>query len=169
MADGKPLVNDDDVLDVLSHLASEIREARLGSQELAVHTARDARDLIRQLIQAEAGISIDPDRILPDAGSAEGPAQDALRLLLEDPETAAIAQPLIEAPPAFDQRVIETAAGAAIVLGALVTWLQTKLEIEVSRGKSGKVNFRFAMAKNPSDQATVKTVTASVVRLLGIG
>jgi hypothetical protein len=169
MTDDKPLVTDDVVLNVLNHLASEVREAKLGSDGLVVHTVQDARDLIRQLIESEAGLSVSPDRIVPDSDSAAGPAQGALRLMLDDPETASIAQPLVETPAAADQKVLETAAGAAIVLGALVTWLQLKLDIEVSRGDSGKVSYRFALAKKPSDRKTVQSVAGSVIRLLGMG
>ena len=88
------------------------------------------------------GCSHAPQQVLPDEGSHAAQARALLRLMLQDPATHAVVQPLIDNPPDDEQRSVELTLAGGVILGGLVTWLQTKVEIDVQR-KGGKTDFGF--------------------------
>ena len=88
-----------------------------------------------------------------------------LDLLLNDPATAPKVRALIEHPPTDSQLSVKLAVCSAIVLGMLITWLQTKLDLSVHR-KEGKVDFQFSLRKDAASSAVVKTVAAAVKKAL---
>ena len=57
---------------------------------------------------------------------------------------------------------VELAISSAIVLGALISWLQTKLQLKVSR-KEGKTDFEFELKKQGASNSVIKQV-ANVVK-----
>jgi hypothetical protein len=86
-------------------------------------------------------------------------------MLLQDPETRAVTEALIANPPDDEQRSIELAIAGAVILGGLITWLQTKLEIEVHR-KDGKTEFRFHLRKDPTKDSLLRNTAKQVGKLL---
>jgi hypothetical protein len=64
-----------------------------------------------------------------------------------------------------EQLVIETAIVAAVVLGALVTWLQTKVHFSIKR-TDGKTSIEFSLDKDATDSATLKSIAETVAKLL---
>jgi len=60
---------------------------------------------------------------------------------------------------------VEMAVAGAVVLGALITWLQTKIKLRVTRA-DGKTSFDFELQKDQTDNSVIKDVTNSVKSLL---
>jgi len=85
--------------------------------------------------------------------------------VLRDDDTTAIAQEVVTDPPIDDQMSVEVAASTAVVLGALVGWLQTKVDIRVSR-KDGKTEFSFHVAKNAASPGVLKRLADVVFEII---
>ena len=96
---------------------------------------------------------------------AERAARETLNLLLKDPRNAPQVQALIEQPPANSQPSVELALSGAIVLGVVITWLQTKVHLKVSR-KGGKAEFEFELKKDAPSDTLIKTVAKTVQQAL---
>ncbi|WP_433190002.1 hypothetical protein [Actinoallomurus sp. CA-150999] len=95
-------------------------------------------------------------------------ARRLLTHIAEDPDTAESAGAVLADPPADEQMSVETAATAAVVLGALVAWLQTKVDIRIIR-KEGKSEFEFRLTKTASSAPLLRELSAVIARLLGGG
>jgi hypothetical protein len=64
---------------------------------------------------------------------------------------------------------VELAIAGAVLLGAVVSWLQTKVKIHYSR-KDGKTQFEFDLEKRPASTSLLKNVVKSVSGLFsGLG
>jgi hypothetical protein len=61
---------------------------------------------------------------------------------------------------------IELAIGAAVVLGLLITWLQTKVDIKISR-EGGETSWSFELHKDATDPKTIKEVASTVAGFVG--
>ena len=83
---------------------------------------------------------------------------------LVDPDTAAVTRAILTDPPHDDQLGLEAAAASAVVLGAVVAWLQTKVDIRVTR-KEGKSEFEFRVTKSPTSGTTLAQLAAILARL----
>ncbi|GAA1274432.1 5'-methylthioadenosine/S-adenosylhomocysteine nucleosidase family protein [Streptomyces javensis] len=92
-------------------------------------------------------------------------ARQLLAQLAEDTETAAVTRTVLADPPADEQMSVEAAAEGAVVLGALVAWLQTKVDIEIKR-KDSKTEFTFRLAKQAAPASLLRELAAAVDRLL---
>jgi hypothetical protein len=86
-------------------------------------------------------------------------------MMLQDPETNIVVRELVENPPDDEQRSVELALAAAVILGGLVTCLQTKIEIDVHR-EGGKTDFRFHLRKDKGSNALIQSVAKQVAGLL---
>ncbi|GGJ59283.1 hypothetical protein [Streptomyces brasiliensis] len=95
-------------------------------------------------------------------------ARRLLTHIAEDPDTAATAGAVLADPPADEHMSVETAVTATVVLGALVGWLQTKVDIRIKR-KEGKAEFEFRLTKTTSSAVLLRELSAVIARLLGGG
>lgn len=95
-------------------------------------------------------------------------ARCLLTQIAEDPDTAKPAGSVLADPPADEQMSVETAVTAAVVLGALVAWLQTKVDIRIKR-KEGKSEFDFRLVKSSASAPLLRELSAVIARLLGGG
>ncbi|MER6134485.1 hypothetical protein [Streptomyces sp. NPDC001815] len=94
------------------------------------------------------------------------------RLLLvyiaEDPDTAEQAEAVLSDPPSDEQMSVESAAAAVVVLGGLIAWLQTKVDIKIKR-TGGKTDFDFRLTKSAASPGVLRDVVAIITRLFGGG
>jgi hypothetical protein len=150
-------LDDNTALRILSALTADLMDDV--GEPPKIGTMEDARDALGAFL-SEAGVSrpADLDHLGGDA------ARELLILLAEDPMTADRIRALVAAPPDDEQRSVELALGAAVILGALVTWLQTKFEIEIKH-EDGQTSFHFSARKNPTGTALIKDVAKSVMKI----
>lgn len=148
------------VMSVLGHLTVEIRRDLPASEQSRVQSLDEARQALAALIETDA----DPNSLVDEA-NAEATGRKLLNVLAEEPATWDRARDLIAEPPEDLQRSIAAAAAAAVVVGALISWLQTEVDIEVTR-EGSQTNFRFHMRKDRSDSKLIGDVVATVRRIL---
>lgn len=106
-----------------------------------------------------------PDAIVADTDAAPAIGREMLLVLLSDEVSRPAAADAVQSPPSDDQLSIELALAGAVVLGALITWLQTRVRIKVKR-EAGQTSFEFDLAKNATDPETIKKVAATVAGLI---
>ena len=156
-------LDDRSVLLVLQEISAQLGED-LAADEGTVRTEDEAR-LLAALLREYDARDVDPSEIAASETDAQTMARRTLGLLTEDPSTAPVAQAVVEDPPEDEQLVIETAIAAAVVLGAQVTWLQTKVHVSVKRA-DGKTSFEFSLDKDATDPSLLKTLAETVAKLL---
>ncbi len=162
-AAGPEALDDRSVLLVLQEISAQLGEG-LAAGEGTVQTEDEARLLLAELLREYDVKDVDPSEIAASETDAQAMARRTLDLLTEDPSTAPVAQAVVEEPPEDEQLVIETAIVAAVVLAALVTWLQTKVHISVER-VDGKTTFKFSLDKDATDPSLLKSLAETVAKL----
>ena len=158
-------LDDGTVLRILSHLNVQLYEEVLVDERPSVKSAEEAGAAIVAFLEENGepieGIKAGALGDTLDANAARG----VLDLVLEDERVRRIAEPLVAHPPDDDQRAVELAAEGAIIIAALVGFLQTKVEIDVNR-KGGETEFHFALKKNAMDPAGLKEIAKKILELL---
>ncbi|MBV8360205.1 MAG: hypothetical protein JO189_20055 [Deltaproteobacteria bacterium] len=155
-------LDDRAVLRVLSHLTEQMHGG-LPDVNKASISPEEARQALHDLL-AKAGENV-PELILPEGTGHAAVARRYLQMLLEDAESRPIAEALVANPPDDGQRSLEEATAAAIILGALITWLQTKVKIVVNR-KDGKTEVHIELLKNATEGPLLSNIAKQVGRLL---
>jgi hypothetical protein len=153
-------LSDRSVLLALQELAEEIGADVAG----VAADSDDAAALVAALLDG-AGLPRGAVDTLGSAAAATAAARRLLAHTLHDPDTAEPAGQIVADPPADEQMSVEAAVAAAVVLGALVAWLQTKVDIKVSR-KDGKNEFEFRMTKAATGPAGIRRIAEVVSALL---
>lgn len=126
--------------------------------------SEEATALIAALL-AGAGVADGAVETLARADHATAAARRLLEHLRHDPDTAEPVSRILADPPADAQLSVEAAATVAVVLGALITWLQTKVDIQVTR-KDGKTEFEFRLTKDTTDSAGIRRIVEVVSGVL---
>ncbi|MBV6701900.1 hypothetical protein KV557_33165 [Kitasatospora aureofaciens] len=142
---------------VLQELTEVLRDALGPDAQL---TESEARDALRALTAPA-----DPESVLDDDAAATAAARRLLTVALADPDTAPFAEPIAADPPADDQLAVEAAVTGLVLLAALVSWLQTKVDIKIHR-KDGRTEFLFHLRKAAADPDTLRSVTRTATRVL---
>jgi hypothetical protein len=161
---GPEALDDRSVLLVLQEISAQLGEG-MAADERTVQTEDEARLLLAELLREYDVKDVDPSEIAASETDAQAMARRTLSLFTQDPATAPVAQAVVEEPPEDEQLVIETAIVAAVVLGALVTWLQTKVHVSVKRA-DGKTSFEFSLDKDATDPSLLKSLAETVAKLL---
>jgi hypothetical protein len=151
------------------------RSVLLSLQELAetvgsdvAEVAPDEQEAVELLaaLLASTGLPPEPATALREEGAAVEAGRKLLGHALLDPDTERPAAEIVTDPPSDDQMSVELAVAAAVVLGALIAWLQTKIDIRVSR-KDGKSEFEFRATKAATQPALLRQVAETVAGILG--
>lgn len=124
----------------------------------------EAQALVNALLAADATSTSTPQIVAMPETECLQVARQLLAHLVQDPDTAIPAKKILLDPPAAEQMSVETAVNAAAVLGALIAWLQTKVDIKITR-KQGKSEFEFRLTKNPTSTSILRDLAAVVARL----
>jgi CHAT domain len=130
-----------------------------------VASREDARKALATLLQETETANVSPAEVELSDAQADRAARETLALLLNDPAIAAKVLVLVEDEPADSQLSVELAASGAIVLGVLITWLQTKVDLKVRR-KGGSVDFEFNMRKDAASSKLITMVADAVKKAL---
>ncbi|MFE7113880.1 hypothetical protein ACFU99_00415 [Streptomyces sp. NPDC057654] len=151
------------------------RSVQLSLQEIAedlggsdpAHTPLDASEahaLIEALLRA-GGRSSEAAAAALEGVHDPAAARRLLAELSQDAETAQLTAAVLADPPTDEQMSVEHAVAAAVLLGALVSWLQTKVDIEIKRTE-GKTEFRFRLTKQPASAGLLRDLARLVSRIL---
>jgi hypothetical protein len=133
--------------------------------ELAVGDEDSARELVAAFL-GQSGSAVAPDSVVRPSISLDTHVRSTLALLAYDPATAGDVRAALDELPDETQMFADPIT-AAVVLGALVAFLQTKMHASVAR-KDGRLEFAFSMSKQAtSDETVAKVVDA--VRAVSIG
>ncbi len=164
-------LNNEAILPVLSELTSELRACLPNEEATAIQSEEEARLAIATLLATvtveEGTKQVAPAAIIPDDTDVETTGRRVLEILLNDPAISSEVEELIANPPEDLQLSgVETAVAGAVILGALVAWLQTKIKIQVSR-KNGQTEFVFEFTKPGTDTSLIKEVVKAITKLLG--
>jgi hypothetical protein len=161
-----PITDARTVLAVLSQTTADLREAMPAAENSAIRSMTDARAAVAALLEQEGiNLALDPDRIFPDEEANTGAARQVLQVLWTDPRTQTVVEDALAQPPSDTQKSVELAMAGAVVLGALITWLQTVVEIKIAR-KEGKLDFEFKLKKESTDKSTLSEVAKTVASLV---
>ncbi|PJM91453.1 hypothetical protein [Streptomyces sp. CB01373] len=157
------LLSDRSVLLSLQEIAEDIGTADTGRAPLDMD---EAESLLAALLtaggQPPVAVSGLPEERLLSV------ARGLLARIAADPDTAGPAGVVLADPPADEQMSVESAVTAAVVLGSLVAWLQTKVDIRIKR-KEGKSEFEFRLSKPSASTPLLRELSEAVARLLGGG
>lgn len=141
-------------------LLQEVLERLLDSGiELPVDDEESARELLAAFLSQEGG-AVHSDDVLRPSVPLETYVRDVLALLADDEETAGVVSEAVDELPEETQMFVDPIT-AAVVLGALVAFLQTKVDFKISR-KDGKTEFEFAVAKKATSDRLVTRVIEAV-------
>lgn len=124
----------------------------------------EAQELVNALLATDATSPSTPQIIAMPETECLKLARQLLAHLVQDPDTAPQVKKILSDPPSDEQMSVETAVNAAVVLGALIAWLQTKVDIKITR-KQGKSEFEFRLTKKPTSTSILRDLTAIVARL----
>jgi hypothetical protein len=160
-------LDDRAVLRVLSEVTQNLREELPEKELKRVSTTEEARAAVAALITAGGGRQINPDSIVIEGPAAVQAARGILQALWNDPAHRAAVEPALTSPPADAQKSPELAVAGAVILGALISWLQTTIDIEVNR-KDGKLDFAFKLRKEPAANNVISATAKTVSHLIGL-
>ncbi|MEV0445560.1 hypothetical protein AB0I84_12165 [Streptomyces spectabilis] len=150
-------LNDRALVLVLQELTEEMQSAAVPPARL---TESEARASLHALTDGA-----DVDGVLDDEASATATARRLLTVMLEDSDTAPVAASIAADPPVDDQLAVEAAVTGIVVLAAMITWLQTKVEIKIHR-KDGNTEFLFHLRKSAARPQTLRSVTETATQIL---
>ncbi len=156
-------LDDHTILLILSYLTQELREEIPEDEKETVQTGLEARQVIGQAaaLAGEQPASIPDLEESPEAAQA---ARQIITLLYQDPALQGKIDALLADPPRDEQMTVELAIAGAIVLGLVVSWLQTNVDISYSN-KDGKKSFQLNIKKNAAKPALIKDIAGQVVQV----
>ena len=157
--------DDRTVLGILSQVTADLHEQLPGSETSVIACLSDARAVIAALLKQQGESSVDPESIFADELPDPASARHVLDLLLADPETREAAAEAVANPPRDSQKSAELAIAGAVILGSLIAWLQTSVEIQMHR-KDGKLDFSFKLKKDATEGKTLADVAKTVSKLI---
>ena len=154
------------VLLILSHLTLELQQV-IPPQVTSIQSEEEAREAIAALLTTTGQLKdkIKPALIVPENSASVNLARNLLKMVLDDEIVSIKVKELINNPPRDSQMSVEMAIAGAVILGSIITWLQTKINIKVTR-KEGKTEFHFEINKETTDPSLIKDVAKSVSSLL---
>jgi hypothetical protein len=107
-----------------------------------------------------------PEQVLRPSTDTITYVRRTLGMLAEDPLSRSIIESRLRQLPDEEQMFADPVT-AALVLAALVAFLQTKFDISITR-KGGEVDFHFGLSKDAASDDVIEKVVTAVTKV-GIG
>jgi hypothetical protein len=158
-------LTDDEALLCLEQWAARVRETLTPEVQDAVRDEREARSFL-----AAVERTVEPSRVGAEAAILpNGPNPEMVRRILDvaagDPETRETVLAVLDHPPVQRQMAAPELLNDLLLLGAVVTFLQTRLRIHVARGKDG-VEYKVEVDKPPASARTVQEYVSAALHVL---
>ena len=131
--------------------------------ELIVKDEDSARELLAELV-SKPERSITADDVLRLSVDIEDDIAATLDVLVSHPDVRRVVQRELDQLQPESQMFVDPVS-AAVVLGALVVFLQTKFDAEFSR-KDGKASFEVVVKREAASDKVVEKVIDSVRNLI---
>jgi hypothetical protein len=163
-------LDDRTILLILSYLTQDIRAQLPEADTQSTASLEDAEHLMAAML-VETGVSSETKAMKESLTDHEAAAigRRLLTALAKDEELRPRIDELIDHPPQDEQMSVEAAIAGAVVLGMVVSWIQTKVKIHYSH-KNGKAQFEFDLEKRPGSTSLLNIVVKSVGGLFsGLG
>jgi hypothetical protein len=157
--------DDRTVLGILSQVTADLHEQLPGSETSAIASLSDARAAVAALLEQQGASKVDPESIFAEDQPDPATARHVLDLLLADCETKETTAEAVANPPVDSQKSVELAIAGAVILGSLIAWLQTSVEIQINR-KDGKLAFSFKLKKEATAGKTLTDVAQTIAKLI---
>jgi hypothetical protein len=161
-------LDDRAVFRILSAVTENLREELPVTETKAIGTADDARAAVAALIESTDGKKVDSTSITFDGPRAARAARELLNAMLNDPDTQPQVVSELANPPSDAQKSPELALAGAIILGSLITWMQTTMDIGINRHKDGTLDYSFRLKKKGSGDKLISNVTKTISSLIGL-
>lgn len=158
-------LDDSTVLRILSHLTEQLRDEISDQGHNSIWSADEARSAVALLLESNGVASMEPSAVVADEAAAAEQGRALLRLFWEDETVRPKVEELLAHPPEDTQKSVELAIATAVVLGGLITWLQTHIEIDIAR-KEGKTEFSFKLKKEKTSDDLIKKVVEPVSKVI---
>jgi hypothetical protein len=156
------------VLRVLSAVTENLREGLPTRDATAIGSVDDARAAVAALIESAGGKKIDSSSIDFDGPGAARAARGLLNAMLSDPETQLLVETELANPPSDAQKSPELALAGAVIMGGLVTWMQTSIDIGINRHKDGTLDYSFKLKKEATGEKLMDKIATTVSSLIGL-
>lgn len=152
--------------EITEDVGSGLGQGAEGNRSRTPADMQEAQELVAEFLRVQG----QPDVAVSDLpqDEADAAARRLLALLSSDPDTSDAAAAVLADPPSDEQLSVDSAVTAAVVLGALVTWLQTKIDIRIER-KDGRSEFEFRLTKNEAPPGLLNQIASIVSRILNSG
>lgn len=158
-------LNDSTVLRILSHLTEQLRDEIPDQGQDSIRSADEARSAVALLLESNGVASVEPSAVVADEAAAAEQGRALLRLFWEDETVRPKVEELLAHPPEDSQKSVELAIATAVILGGLITWLQTHIEIDIAR-KEGKTEFSFKLKKEKTSEELIKKVVEPISKVI---
>ena len=142
----------------LVHLVAKLRAGLDDDAQQAVQNESDARELLRVVAQ-QMGVDAGGTDISPD-----DMVTDLLVYVADDPATRDQVREIVRNPPSNRQMTVGALVGDPLVMGAIVTLLQTRFSIRV-KSQGGKRSYDVSLGKAAADSSVI----GAVLRRFGHG
>ena len=152
---------------ILSYLTQELLQELPPEERAIIQSSGEARNAILAFLHT-TGVptyQLESREFLAEDEELEQQSIDTLKLLLNDEAVKPKAEKLVETPPEEAQMSVEIAVAGTIILATLVTWLQTKVSLKVSREK-GITSFKFEIKKDSMNAEGIKDIAQKIIALL---
>lgn len=154
------------ILLILGYLTEELQREVITNQNI-IHNKEEAYVAILTLLETMGESYNQLDSTVNVKGDAHyvALARQILKVFIDDEKTRPKIEKLVFNPPIDSQMSFESAIASVIVLGTVITWLQTKITIKVTR-KDGKTEFKFELQKATADMSVIRSVAQLVESFL---
>ncbi|MFI5915220.1 hypothetical protein [Dactylosporangium sp. NPDC051541] len=152
-------LSDRSVVLALQELAAELPMGPVRSED-------DARAVVGELLRIADVAAPDPDTLLQAEPEANAAARRALALAVRDPDLGPAAAALVADPPADEQLAVDLLIAGGAVLAVLLGWLQTKMDLRISR-KDGRTEFSFRLGKAAASPELLQSVAGTIAAVIG--
>jgi hypothetical protein len=157
-------LDNETILLILSHFSQDSQLETNVTKNTTIQSEEDAREAISSLMSTSQSDvpQMEPAFIVPEDTDVTDMARNFLEMLAEDDIAGPKVEQFICDPPTSSQMSVEAAVSGAILLGAVISWIQTRIHIKVIR-KKGETEFKFEIKK----QSANNSIVTDVVKKMG--
>lgn len=149
-------LNDSTVIRVLQEFSEDFGKPVVDDQDTAL-------EVVDSLLSRAGDDGI--GWVLASESNAIAAGRFLIEGLAEEPATAVIVAAILDDPPHDNRLILDSVVASAAVLGAVITWLQTRVDLTVRR-KDGKTEVEFKVQKRQASDSLLKALADTLRSML---